>query len=95
MKSHSDAQRDHTTGESPSESLAARIINQLFRLALVVSLIAGAAMTFGQLIGVVVGQGSWLIALEALLAIPTYVGASIAGLLAFVELYTRGSTKEH
>ncbi|MDA3628202.1 hypothetical protein OU415_22395 [Saccharopolyspora sp. WRP15-2] len=64
------------------------MINRLFRISVIAFLAGGFILTFGQLAGVVIGDGAILVALENVLAVPTYVCAAIAGLLAFIEMYT-------
>jgi hypothetical protein len=84
-----DTEHDNTT------PMAARFVNQAFRIALLAFLTGGAILTFGQVAGVILGRGSLIVTLEDIVAIPTYVCASIAGLLAFLELYASGhSPKE-
>ncbi|WP_016882016.1 MULTISPECIES: hypothetical protein [unclassified Rhodococcus (in: high G+C Gram-positive bacteria)] len=68
----------------------AQVVNQAFRVFLLAFLAGGFVLVFGQVLGIIVGQGSILVDLEEALAIPTYMCAAIAGLLAFAEMYASG-----
>lgn len=71
-----------------TRTLVGMTINRVFRVFVIAFLAGGFVLTFGQLAGVVTGDGAILVALDDVLAVPTYVCAAIAGLLAFIEMYT-------
>lgn len=74
----------------PRGRLLATALNQAFRVFLLAFLAGGLILTSGQVLGVILGRGERLIALTAVLSVPTSMCAAAAGLLAFAAFSVRG-----
>ncbi|PWJ46972.1 hypothetical protein SAMN06264364_1439 [Quadrisphaera granulorum] len=64
-----------------------RVLRPLFTLFVVLLLAGGALLVGAQLVALVLGRGEWLGTVSDAVGPPTFVAASIAGLLAFVMSY--------
>ena len=66
----------------------------VFTVAVVLLLLGGLAIVATQVAGLVAGQGGWLTAVSETLEPPTFIAASVAGVLAFLMSYQRRSASE-
>ncbi|TNM70273.1 hypothetical protein FHN55_00900 [Streptomyces sp. NP160] len=64
-----------------------RVLRPLFTLFVVLLLAGGALLVGAQLVALVLGRGEWLSAVSDAVGPPTFIAASLAGLLAFVMSY--------
>lgn len=69
--------------------MAHRLMQQLFRLSVLVFLVGGAVVVAGQLLGIVLGDAQWVADVEADAGPPVCIVASISGILSFVLSYGR------
>ena len=65
---------------------SARVV---FTVAVVLLLLGGLVIVATQAAGLIVGKGDWLTAVSETLEPPTFIAASIAGILAFALSYQR------
>ncbi len=61
----------------------------VFTVAVVLLLLGGLAIVATQIAGLVAGEGGWLTAVSETLEPPTFIAASVAGVLAFLLSYQR------
>jgi hypothetical protein len=61
----------------------------VFTAAVVLLLLGGLAIVAVQVAGLVAGEGGWLTAVSETLEPPTFIAASVAGVLAFLLSYQR------
>ena len=66
----------------------------VFTVAVVLLLLGGLAIVAIQVAGLVAGQGGWLTAVSETLEPPTFIAASVAGVLAFLLSYQRRPAQE-
>ena len=66
----------------------------VFTVAVVLLLLGGLAIVATQVAGLVAGEGGWLTAVSEILEPPTFIAASVAGVLAFLMSYQRRSASE-
>jgi hypothetical protein len=64
-----------------------RVLRPLFTVFVVLLLAGGALLVGAQLVALVLGRGEWLGAISDAVGPPTFVAASLAGLLAFAMSY--------
>ncbi|MBA2806052.1 MULTISPECIES: hypothetical protein [Streptomyces] len=69
--------------------MAHRLMQQLFRLSILVFLAGGVAVVAGQALGIVLGDAQWVADVEADAGPATCIAASISGILSFVLSYGR------
>ena len=69
--------------------MAHRLMQQLFRLSVIVFLAGGVAVVVGQALGIVLGDAQWVADVEADAGPPACIAASISGILSFVLSYGR------
>jgi hypothetical protein len=65
---------------------SARVV---FTIAVVLLLLGGLVIVAVQAAGLIVGEGGWLTAVSETVEPPTFIAASIAGILAFALSYQR------
>ena len=66
----------------------------VFTVAVVLLLLGGLVIVAVQAAGLIVGQGDWLTAVSETVEPPTFIAASIAGILAFALSYQRRPAQE-
>ena len=66
----------------------------VFTVAVILLLLGGLAIVAIQVAGLVAGQGGWLTAVSETLEPPTFIAASVAGVLAFLLSYQRRPAQE-
>ncbi len=66
------------------------VLRQLFTLFAVLLIVGGAVLVGAQLVALVLGRGEWLSTISDAVGPPTFIAASLAGLLAFVMTYAPG-----
>lgn len=66
----------------------------VFTVAVILLLLGGLAIVAAQVAGLVAGEGGWLTAVSETLEPPTFIAASVAGVLAFLLSYQRRSVRE-
>jgi hypothetical protein len=69
----------------------ARIV---FTVAVILLLLGGLAIVAVQVAGLIAGEGEWLTAASEALEPPTFIAASVAGILAFLLSYQRRPAAE-
>ncbi|MFJ9584994.1 hypothetical protein [Streptomyces acidicola] len=69
--------------------MAHRLMQQLFRLSILVFLAGGVTVVAGQALGIVLGDAQWVADVEANVGPPVCIAASISGILSFVLSYGR------
>ena len=67
----------------------------VFTVAVVLLLLGGLAIVTAQVAGLVAGEGGWLTAVSETLEPPTFIAASVAGILAFLLSYQRRPAPEN
>ncbi|WP_329347270.1 hypothetical protein OG226_00595 [Streptomyces sp. NBC_01261] len=71
-----------------------RVLSVASRLSLLVFLLGGTIVTFGQIAGIAAGDGDLVMKAATRVGEPTCVTAGIAGLLAFVRVYFKSEQRE-
>lgn len=71
-----------------------RITRSVFTVATVLLLVGGLVIVGIQAVALVVGRGDWMTAVSESLEPPTFIAASVAGILAFALSYTRPAVGE-
>ena len=66
----------------------------VFTVAVILLLLGGLAIVAAQVAGLVAGEGGWLTAVSETLEPPTFIAASVAGILAFLLSYQRRPASE-
>ena len=66
----------------------------VFTVAVILLLVGGLAIVATQVAGLVAGEGGWLTAVSEILEPPTFIAASVAGVLAFLMSYQRRPAPE-
>ena len=66
----------------------------VFTVAVILLLLGGLAIVAAQVAGLVAGEGGWLTAVSETLEPPTFIAASVAGVLAFLMSYQRRPARE-
>ena len=66
----------------------------VFTVAVVLLLLGGLAIVAAQVAGLIAGEGGWLTAAGEALEPPTFIAASVAGILAFLLSYQRRPASE-
>jgi hypothetical protein len=66
----------------------------LFTVSVVLLLLGGLVIVAVQVAGLVAGEGEWLTAVSEALEPPTFIAASVAGVLAFLLSYQRRPARE-
>ena len=66
----------------------------VFTVAVILLLLGGLAIVAAQVAGLVAGEGGWLTAVSETLEPPTFIAASVAGVLAFLLSYQRRPVRE-
>lgn len=63
------------------------LVRKAFTLFLMIFMIGGTALVFGQLIGLIIQNGDLMVQTSELVGPPTFICAAIAGMLGFVYSY--------
>ena len=66
----------------------------VFTVAVILLLLGGLAIVAAQVAGLIAGEGGWLTAASEALEPPTFIAASVAGILAFLLSYQRRPASE-
>ncbi|RXT03926.1 hypothetical protein [Ammoniphilus sp. CFH 90114] len=65
----------------------AKTLVLLFRISLVSMLLSGSMLVMNQLLGILLGNGDWVILSSDLFAKPTFILSAITGLIGFALSY--------
>ena len=71
-----------------------RIVRTVFTVAVLLLLVGGITIVGAQVVALVAGRGAWMTAISEVVGPPTYVAASVAGILAFVMSYRSGGAQD-
>jgi len=71
-----------------------RIVRTVFTVAVLLLVVGGITIVGAQVVALVAGRGDWMTAISEVVGPPTFVAASVAGILAFVMSYRSGAAQD-